>query len=283
MPLVIRKVVIVFCSPAGSTNHVAQIIEKQARTLESPVTVIDLAEEPDIPFLMTQLKDAKDNVCLYIGSPVYAAHPVPPVLSFISHLPPAREGYAVPFVTWGGVSSGVALHDMGLALEQKGYRILGGAKILAEHSLMWRADTPLGSQHPDAQDDRMIQGLVEEVHARLKQPTPKTLPPSRLAYQPEARRIEMAQSTLDAAKGRLPKKEVIQGRCTGCGICMDECPVEAVSLSPYPVFGPTCISCYNCVRSCPEEAIAADFTPVFDRLRAMAGAWNETPPSEVFL
>lgn len=283
MPIVIRKAVIVFCSPAGSTKHVAEVIERSVRSLETPLTVIDLAEDRDIPFLMTQLVDAKDNVCLYIGSPVYACRPVPPVMTFISLLPPAHEGYAVPFVTWGGVSSGVALHVMGKGLQEKGYRILGGAKVLAQHSLMWCCDTPLGPGHPNPEDDRVIQSLVGKVNAKLRSEAPEPLPLSRLAYHPVEHRVEMERSNLAAAKNHLPRRELVQERCTRCGVCEEVCPVEAVSLAPDPVFHASCISCFNCVRLCPEEAIQADLTQVFTRLKARAAGWNETPPTEIFL
>lgn len=54
---------------------------------------------------------------------------VPPVEHFISSLPDQSENFAVPFVTWGAVNSGVALHEMGVMLINKGFAILGAAKV----------------------------------------------------------------------------------------------------------------------------------------------------------
>ena len=82
MALPIRKALIVFFSPSGNTQHVVDVIEKKIRSLEIPVTTIDLGREEDIPFILPQLLDAKDNICLFIGSPVYASHPAPPVMAF---------------------------------------------------------------------------------------------------------------------------------------------------------------------------------------------------------
>lgn len=283
MALRIRKAVVVYVSPAGSTGHVARVILERVRFHEVPAVTIDLGEDPDIRFIMTQLPDAKDNMCLYIGSPVYANHPVPIVLEFISTLPRAEEGYAVPFVTWGGVTSGIALHEMAAGLENRGYRVLGAAKVVAEHSLMWASDNPLGAGRPDAGDDRMVAELADGVHAKLRAARPEPLSVSALAYQPPGVRTVMEKTSLDDSRARLPVKELHQGRCTRCGLCAEACPADAIAMTPFPEFSNDCILCFTCVRRCPENAIVADMSPVFDRLRARARELNEQPLTEVFL
>lgn len=54
---------------------------------------------------------------------------------------------------------------------------------------------------------------------------------------------------------------VIENRCTGCGECVERCPVDAIDLS----FGVAkiddefCEECGICVRACPAYAIELDF------------------------
>jgi len=283
MALKIRKALIIYCSPAGSTEHVARVIKRRIETLKTPVTMLDLGKERDLPFIINQLSDARDNLCLYVGSPVYASHAVPPVMEFISLLPAAASGYSVPFVTWGGVSSGIALSAMAKSLEAKGHTVLGAAKVLAKHSLMWAAEAPLGENHPDAGDDRLVEELVEKVHAKLESGSPVGLPLSSLHYQPAEFRAGMEKMSLEAARAKLPSKEVNEGRCNRCGLCLEQCPVEAISLSPYPRFSPSCICCFNCVRLCPEGAITADLSTVFDRFRNRSREFNEQPSTEIFV
>ena len=46
--------------------------------------------------------------------------------------------------------------------------------------------------------------------------------------------------------------------CTGCGACVDVCPVEAITLKDdgkAKVDPDTCIDCGVCVTECPVEAI----------------------------
>ncbi len=47
-------------------------------------------------------------------------------------------------------------------------------------------------------------------------------------------------------------------RCTGCGSCIDQCPVSALSFDENlpRVDADTCITCFCCQEICPEKAIA---------------------------
>jgi len=46
--------------------------------------------------------------------------------------------------------------------------------------------------------------------------------------------------------------------CTGCGTCVDQCPVSALSIDGHvpTVDADTCITCFCCQEMCPEKAIA---------------------------
>lgn len=46
--------------------------------------------------------------------------------------------------------------------------------------------------------------------------------------------------------------------CTGCGACVDVCPVDAISMvDDLAVIDPdTCTDCGVCVDECPVEAIS---------------------------
>lgn len=46
-------------------------------------------------------------------------------------------------------------------------------------------------------------------------------------------------------------------KCTGCGICVEGCPVEAISLKndKAVIDESTCIECGLCVDECPNDAI----------------------------
>ncbi|MCL2141704.1 MAG: 4Fe-4S binding protein [Methanimicrococcus sp.] len=51
---------------------------------------------------------------------------------------------------------------------------------------------------------------------------------------------------------------VDRDECTGCGLCVDECPSEAISLDDEgfsKVDADECVDCGACVDVCPTAAI----------------------------
>ncbi len=50
----------------------------------------------------------------------------------------------------------------------------------------------------------------------------------------------------------------INDTCIGCGACVGECPVDAISEgTPYEIDPATCIDCGACAAVCPVSAIEA--------------------------
>jgi len=47
-------------------------------------------------------------------------------------------------------------------------------------------------------------------------------------------------------------------KCTGCGACVEVCPLEAISMNDdvAVIDGDTCTECGLCVGECPNEAIS---------------------------
>jgi Dissimilatory sulfite reductase (desulfoviridin), alpha and beta subunits len=52
---------------------------------------------------------------------------------------------------------------------------------------------------------------------------------------------------------------VDKNECTGCGLCVDECPAEAISLDAdglSEIDADACVDCGACVDVCPVAAIS---------------------------
>lgn len=52
--------------------------------------------------------------------------------------------------------------------------------------------------------------------------------------------------------------EVNSDKCTGCGLCVEVCPVEAIKVEDdvAVVDADECTDCGACVDQCPNEAIS---------------------------
>ncbi len=274
---------VVFCSPNGSTRCIATVIARRiSELLGSPVRTFDLGRRVEREKAEWHCLNTTEPFCLWVGSPVYVDHPVPLVTRFISILPQNRDCLAVPFVTWGGVNSGIALHEMGEMLVHRGYLLLGAAKVLAVHSSMWQSDRPLGAGHPDGSDADAVRRLVERVHEKLTVGTLEPLPLETLDYQPPAVRNEALKKSIAMAKQAYPPLMVDEERCTCCGDCAANCPARAITLGPYPRIGEDCFMCLKCSRECPENAIPLDMSAAEDRIRAMAAKTNEPQSTRIF-
>ena len=273
--------IIVFFSPAGTTRRVALHIEHCLAECGITARLVDLGLPAGGPVQASGL-GLDGPCCLWIGSPVYCDHALPLVAEWIEGLEPSARGWAVPFVTWGGVTSGLALPELADLLQTRGFQTVGAAKVLAEHSSLWAAAEPLGAGRPDAADLAQVRDLVAGVVANLAQAAPVPLDLGRLDYLSPSLRTEAASKSLAKAKSMMPAPRAIETRCTQCGECVAACPVGAITLDPYPVMAEHCVRCQQCVRICPEGAFPHDPAATAIRIVAMAAASDEDKVTRVF-
>jgi len=102
----------------------------------------------------------------------------------------------------------------------------------------------------------------------MSQATPASLNTNNELTMLRQQAEEMAQQTEQIhkriqqleqeGKTRTLVAKVAAEKCTGCGICVDICPVEAISLENdmAVVDERTCTACALCVNECPNGAIA---------------------------
>ena len=273
--------IIVFFSPAGTTRRVALHIEHCLAERGITARLVDLGLPAGGPVQAGGL-GLDGPCCLWIGSPVYCDHALPLVAEWIEGLKPSARGWAVPFVTWGGVTSGLALPELADLLQARGFQTVGAAKVLAEHSSLWAAAEPFGAGRPDAADLAQVGDLVAGVVANLAQAAPVPLDLRLLDYLSPSLRTEAASKSLAKAKSMMPAPRAIETRCTQCGECAAACPVGAITLDPYPVMAEHCVRCQQCVRTCPEGAFPHDPVAMTTRLAAMAAASDEDKVTRVF-
>ncbi|WP_319548937.1 EFR1 family ferrodoxin [Desulfogranum marinum] len=275
---------IVYFSPAGSTRQVAITIEERLKELGRSVTVFDLSLGVDeVRAAIIDFCSQSGPCCVWVGSPVYCDHAVPLVEALLGQLPTVSERYSVPFVTWGGVTSGLALAEMGEILEQQGYHLLGAAKVIAQHSSMWGAEQPLAQGHPQKQDLDKVNLLVEQVVNKLEQPVKESLAPEVLDYLSPALRADAAGKNLAAAKASRPPLAANPDTCTACGTCEECCPVQAITMGNVPIIGDLCVLCMQCVQQCPEQAFPYDHVATASFIEAMAAASDEEKETAIFV
>ncbi|NJO68565.1 MAG: 4Fe-4S dicluster domain-containing protein [Bacteroidetes bacterium] len=201
---------------------------------------------------------------LLIGGPVYAHHMQYHVLELMMALP-KPDGHwgsiAIPYVTYGGISSGVALKESSDGLKSTGRVVPLAMKIAAPHR-MTRAFMPeefnnhklKGEQ--EAYIDELVNrigllnlsGKIKDAGKSLRYNGLKTTLLAKLVF---------VEKTWHAK--RYPKVVIDSNICTSCGNCVKVCPVahlkkvgNTIAANPQS----DCIHCLNCVTTCTKNAVS---------------------------
>lgn len=278
-----KKAVIAYISPGGATKEAALALKDALVSKKIEVSVFEVGRKNSFKRVQDALKE--DGVIFFPGSPVYVSKVLPTIKELVSEAKTDKKIPSVPFVTWGCVTSGIALYDAGKALNENGFEIAGALKVPGPHSMMTPSEDALGTGHPDKADKKIIAEFVDKLLLLLESDdySSKCLTPEDIQYQPEEKKAEMEKGDVYKARANMPQKMVSESLCTTCGICAELCPVEAIEMNPYPVFNDNCISCFNCYKQCPEEAILCDLAPVAERIKQRKKMFDEPEKASYFI
>ena len=294
------KVAIIVFSPTGNTLKVAEMLAGALEKRAARVQLLDITRSKALSNGKTGARCLQEKIeehdLLVVGSPVYAHHMHYGMLAVIRSLPKAGGRWgkpAIPYVTYGGISSGIALHEAAKALRKSGRIVVAGMKINAFH-VMSRI---LPTQHNTGMPGREAQPLIDRMAAEIAE------------MSIDACRDITKELNYQSARGQIkaklifrekfwqnhfyPKLKVDDSLCTHCGKCVSSCPVQRLELGDDGLklgrSGIACIHCTQCVHVCPAGALEFDCDKAkWDRLfrKAVSGKGplpsNEKPKSAVY-
>lgn len=204
--------------------------------------------------------DRLEGYDLYcFATPVQSFAPLTTAHRFIKAMPKLKGRPAFIFTTGGGWP-GVAHRMMAGQLRRKGMTVLGARMLACPDN--W----PISRAF-----DRRFYNLFTFPRKRsLKKTRAFAIEMVNQAYRhrdgikvKQAPHVLWPTPTLPlgffAVRGMLArgygKRTLDAEACTRCGICVDTCPVGAVSLRDLPTFDDSCIGCWACFNNCPARAI----------------------------
>ena len=250
------KTVIVLFSPNGSTLKIAKEMEKEFLKKKIKTEIIDLTGRSweEISNFNYSVIDEYD--LFIIGFPVYAWKIVEPLEVFLSNMPTVKYRYAGIFATYGGVTVGKALIDAAKILDEKGYIILGAAKIVAAHSNVFEKEKDPFHSHPNEIDMEKINSLSHVILKKINNPNLKSIQGKTLKSNSRLINFLLKSPIAKRFSRQFPPGiRFNKKKCIKCGLCAKACPLKIIELNPFPEKKGKCIKCHNCKRVCPQNAI----------------------------
>ena len=294
------KIAIVVFSPTGNTLKVAKMLEDDLTGNGHSVQLLDLTRNGKL-FYEKRYKEFLDEKVeahdiLLIGAPVYAHHLHYNMLDVVKSLPTPDGKWsklAVPFVTYGGISSGIALYEAAKTLKRTGRTVISGMKINAFHAMSRLLPTQQNSGMPGEEAIPLIRELAGRITG-MPADTCRDIT-KELDYQKAKSRIKANLIFREKLwqNHLYPSLRYNETLCTGCGSCVTACPVQRLELKNNRVVigknGLGCIHCTQCVHTCPVDALYFDCDrEKWDRLfrKAVSGQGplpsREMPKSAVY-
>jgi len=280
------------------------MLEKSLLDRDMEVQLIDITRnkafsEKNLEGYLKKEVKAHDLIC--VGSPVYAHHLHYNVKKIIRSLPRPGNGWgglAVPFITYAGINSGVALYEAAKLLKKSGRTVVSGMKINSAHSLtkLKQITTKINKGMPGNEALPIIEALTERVGkcANInKNDYPDII--NKLNYQSLKVRIKAFLIFREKFWQRYMYPTLVYNSdiCINCGKCARICPVQRIEINgkgPEILNGSLeCIHCASCITTCPSMAIdfKADWIK-WNKLISKAAKGegplcsNENPKSEVY-
>ncbi|MCT4613847.1 MAG: EFR1 family ferrodoxin [Marinifilaceae bacterium] len=261
------RVSILVFSPSGHTLKVAQLFKREFQNNDTIVQLIDITrnenylEGSNIKEYLEEELDKHD--ILLIGGPVYAGHVEKNILNILDHLPEPGGKYGdlvVPFVSYGGVHSSIALEEMGKYINKKKRKSILGVKIATKHTLTQTLSNIINDGKPGKLEEEIISKAVERIIMTANKDYNKIKDVGRsFSYSKLPERILFKLLSQEFIHKKYKTVSIDTKKCIGCKKCVSVCPVNMFACSDNKIYiardSSNCILCAECYHSCPSSAI----------------------------
>lgn len=216
-------------SPTGGTRKVSEYLTEG---LGGNAIFVDLTDRKQ-DFCNVQLMP--DDVAV-ISVPSYGGRVPAVAIERLSHVN-AHGTRAVLVCVYGNRAYEDTLVELEDAAKQAGFQVIAAVTAIAEHSIARQFATG----RPDTQDAQQLALFTKQIQDKLS--AGNTEEPTISGNRPYKKA---------GGAGLVPKSTK---DCTKCGVCVKECPVQAIDTeNPKKVDEKKCISCMRCISICPHSA-----------------------------
>ncbi|MHC1719856.1 MAG: EFR1 family ferrodoxin [Clostridiaceae bacterium] len=239
-----ESIAIVYFSGTGNTEAIAGFIrDEMAETYN-----LDLIKAEDITREKIDFNVEKYHM-LGFGYPVHGFNAPALMYDVVKHLPDFGSKRVFLFSTCAGplYFNDIASFNLKKSLLQKGFDVFYERQFYMPANIGTRYNDEVSKQLCNAAKVK-AKTMAGEVGKGMEKIRHDNLGPKMMG----------CLYTLEKKYWPLVAKDfVVLDSCTKCGKCIEDCPVENISLSEAGItFGERCRCCYRCVYSCPSKAIS---------------------------
>ena len=213
-------------SPTGGTKKSADLLS----AAWNEKTEIDLMKREDD---FSKYTFTGEDICL-VAVPSFGGR-VPAIATERLSQMQGGGAKAILVVVYGNRAYEDTFVDLEDTLKDHGFQPVGGAAVIAEHSIM----REFAAGRPNAEDEVQLKDWSQKLKAKAEQGGAVSFPGNR-PYK---------------KYGALPMTPKADKGCQGCGVCASRCPVGAIPADkPNETDAEKCIACMACIAVCPMQA-----------------------------
>ncbi len=233
-----------YWSATGTTEKIVTAIARELAGSFTGFTSYDFT----LPAARAQGKTFGPDDLVVFGTPVYAGRVPNVLLNYLSTVE-GNGALAVPVVLFGNRDFDDGLIELRDILEADGFHTIAGAAFVGEHAF----SRTLAAGRPDAQDMQAARGFARQVLSMLREKRWRTPVPveGRTPLRPYYTPRDRAGNPVNILKVK-PKTDM--GKCSGCGVCANMCPMGSIEHAHPEIVRGICIKCCACQKKCPTGA-----------------------------
>lgn len=240
-------------SPTGGTEKVAHIISRQ---WSESTMKIDLSDSKTD---FSRCAIGKEDRVL-VAMPSFRGRAPAAAIERLKKI--AGNGAKCTLVcVYGNRAYEDTLVEMEDAAKESGFQVVAAVAAVAQHSIIQQ----YAANRPDASDEKQLEQFAQQIADKTES----------AASIPGNRPYKKAGGAGLVSK---PSKD-----CVKCGVCVKNCPVQAIDSVKFTADSKKCIACMRCVKQCPHNARKVNEAMVSVAAMAIKKACSVRKENELFL
>ncbi len=243
--MLINKLINIYFSPTHNTEKIVFAVAKGLGvTHQRTISLNSLAQRHNFKFSL------QPDEAVILGIPVYEER-IPDLLYPVLCKIRGKGQPMILVVTYGNISSGIALKQLNKMMRYQGFRPIVAASFIGEHAFS-QTEIKIASGRPDNRDLEKAELLGKQIYQKIESI-------EKIENIPELN----IKGGLLAMSKLLPRhSEAIFAHapvvnlhlCQNCRKCLEICPVNAIDPENLRSRDKLCIRCFACVKLCPYNA-----------------------------